>query len=340
MRFRIFLTFIFLACFFIIPQLSHAQLSPQDALTQLSQNVSVTLSPTYPEPNDVVNISLESYATDLDQSQIIWSVGGKVKASGVGEKSFSLQVGGAGTSNTVDITIKPASGAMFTKTITIKPTEVDLMWQGDTYTPPFYKGLSLWSAQSSITVLAIPHIVDSNGQEMKPSSLVYEWSRNGTVLGDQSGTGKNSLTILNSIFPTPQGIKVNISSGSSILATKSIIIYPTPTNILVYEDNPLYGPLFNRGVGDLINLQQKEVTLSAYPLFFGVNDKNDGSLSYSWAINGVGLNQKTSGVTFRAPDGASGQSNLSVQVENSSKFTQTGDKSFSVQFTTNQSSSI
>ena len=38
----------------------------------------------------------------------------------------------------------------------VNAQSVDLLWQGETYVPPFYKGKSLWSDQSRITLFAIP----------------------------------------------------------------------------------------------------------------------------------------------------------------------------------------
>ncbi len=331
MRFRTFFTLLLLTSYFLLPTSTHAQLTPEDALLELTQTISISIRPENPGPNSPVSISINSSATDLDNSQISWSVDGKVEKSGQGVKSFSLRTGNLGTSVTVDINIRPAVGESFRKTVVIKPSEIDLMWQGNTYTPPFYKGRALWSTQSRMTIFAVPHVTDSSGREINRSSLIYKWSRNDTVLGSLSGANKHSLTLSSSIFPAPQKIRVDVSTNGETLASKTIIISPTSPQILVYENNPLYGPLFNAEVGQRINLREKEITFVAYPLFFGVSDRNDASIKYSWSANGSNVGQNTSRVTFRSPDSA-GSSNLSIHAENSAKFTQTADKSFGVEF--------
>jgi hypothetical protein len=279
----------------------------------------------------VVNISLQSYAADLDQSKIVWSVGGKVEKSGVGEKAFSIQLGAQGTSKTISIDVYPLNGTAFRKSITIRPSEVDIMWKGNTYIPHFYKGRALWSNQSSLTIFAVPHVSNSSGKEIARSTLVYKWTRNGTVLGSQSGVGKSTLVINNSLFPAPQTIQVDISTGGEVLARGATTISPMNPELLVYEDSPLLGPLFNIEVGNRISLREKEITLSVFPFFFGVMDKNDSSLKYSWSANNSTIEQSASKVTFRSPE-ASGSSNISIHAENSSMFTQTADKAFGVEF--------
>lgn len=332
MRFRTFLLTLLVVPILFAPLFSNAQLTPQDALTQITQNVSIVTSPKNPEPNNMVSISIESYSTDLDQSKIVWAVDGKIVKSGTGIKNISVQAGGLGTSKSIEISISPTGATPFKKSLIIKPSEVDLVWQGNTYTPPFYKGRTLWSGQSDFTALAIPHIVNSSGREANPANFFYKWSRNGEAEGNSSGVGKNSIKLSTSIFPIPQEIQVEISDGDSILATKKTVISSNDMSLLVFEDNPLYGPLFNNGVIDKISLKEKEVTLIAYPLFFNTQARENSFISYSWLINGLASGQNTSSVTFRAPDNSGGSSDVSVHIGNTVNFTQMNDKSFNIGF--------
>src|SRR3990167_8183019 len=104
--------------------------------------------------------------------------------------------------------------------------EVDILWQGKTYTPPFYKGKTLWSSQSKIALLAIPHISGAGN----PVNLTYKWIKNGTVLGNINGVGKNTLAFTDSILSKPQTIKVEIlSEQKTVLASASIFVTPTPS---------------------------------------------------------------------------------------------------------------
>src|SRR3990167_742525 len=94
----------------------------------------------------------------------------------------------------------------FLLTTVVLAQSVDILWQGDTYTPPFYKGKSLWSNQSRITFVAIPQGLGN------PASLNYKWTKNGTVLGNINGIGKNTLSFTDSILSRPQTIRVDILS--------------------------------------------------------------------------------------------------------------------------------
>src|SRR3989344_1490686 len=118
----------------------------------------------------------------------------------------------------------------------INAQSIDILWQGETYTPPFYKGKTLLSTQSGITLVAIPHGLGSS------ANLNYKWTRNGTVLGNISGRGKNTLTFVDSVLSRSQTFKVDIlSSEDKVLASAFHTFIPTSPNLAVSENNPLYG---------------------------------------------------------------------------------------------------
>jgi len=332
MKFRTLSALLLLASYFLLPTPSYAQLSPEQALQQLTQTVSINMSPEYPGPNSNVNISIESFSTDLDTSKISWSVGEVVKKSGLGVKDFSLQTGPSGKSITVNISIEPQIGTSFIKTVTIQPGEVDLLWQGKSYTPPFFKGRALWSNQGQIIFLAIPHTSSADGTPLKPSDLIYRWSKDGTVLSNLSGTGKSSITLTDSVLSLPQTITVEVMSDTNtIVGSKSIRLASIAPSVLIYEDSPLYGPLFNREVGTNFILGSQEVSFSAFPLFFSTVSKSDSNISYSWGTNSAS-EQPGDRITFRAPDTGSGSSNISLKIDNISKILQSTQRSFLVQF--------
>src|SRR3989344_3741283 len=96
---------------------------------------------------------------------------------------------------------------------------IDILWQGETYTPPFYQGRTLWSTESRITLVAIPHNLGNR------NALNYRWTQNSTVLGNVSGVGKHSLSFMDPIISRPQKIKVEIMSGSgSVLSSAETTI--------------------------------------------------------------------------------------------------------------------
>ncbi len=204
---------------------------------------------------------------------------------------------------------------------------IDLLWQGDTYTPPFYKGRPLWTDQSRVIIVAIPDITGG-------SNLFYKWSKNGTVLGGANGVngiGQNSLIFTSSIIGRPQEINLDLlSSDKAVLASASINLDPTYPELLIYEDNPLYGLLFHREVGGRYNLTDEEVTLKAFPMFFSVENPLQSSLDFTWRTGGN--TNKESSVTYRIPDGASGTSEIFTQIKNTERILQSASKNFTLQF--------
>src|SRR3989344_2819964 len=81
---------------------------------------------------------------------------------------------------------------------------VDILWQGEVYTPPFYQGKTFWSKQSRIPLVAIPQSLGN------PANLTYKWTKNGTVLGNVNGVGKNSIYFVDSILSKGKTIEVEI----------------------------------------------------------------------------------------------------------------------------------
>lgn len=204
--------------------------------------------------------------------------------------------------------------------------EVDILWQGEAYTPPFYEGRAPWSRQSTITLVAIPQGIGN------PSSLHYKWSQDGTVLGLVSGPGRNTLRFEDSIFSKPQLIKVEILSlEEEVLAENQVVITPVNPVALIYEKNPLLGYMFHREVGNEFRLKEGEATFSAFPFFSAPPLRDGANLTYRWRTNstdsGVGHT-----VTYRVPEGGEGSARVGLIISNSSKILPNLSRNFLVQF--------
>ena len=203
---------------------------------------------------------------------------------------------------------------------------VDILWQGETYTPPFYEGRSLWSKQSRITLVAIPQGLGS------AANLNYKWTRNGTVLGNINGIGRNYISFLDSILSRPQIIKVEILSGQNVvLASTFVTVTPTASALAVYENNPLYGFMFHRETSGTHPLKEKEITFTAFPFFFSTSNRMDDIISYEWRTN-VGEAETKNSVTYRSPDNTVGSSQVSVSASNKNQITQDASKNFLIEF--------
>ncbi len=207
--------------------------------------------------------------------------------------------------------------------------EVDILWQGDTYTPPFYEGRALWSHQSRITLVAIPHGLGN------PAGLDYKWTKNGTVLGNVGGVGRNSISFVDSVLSRPQTIKVEIlAPDKSILATNSVFVEPRAPLVVVYENNPLYGFMFHRAVEDSYKLEKEEVSFTAFPIFFSVSGRASASVGYRWTSNAGGTDVNNS-VTYRSPTEGSGSARITVRAESRDTLLQSATKNLLIQFGNN-----
>jgi hypothetical protein len=208
---------------------------------------------------------------------------------------------------------------------TASAQSVELLWQGDGYVPPFYKGRSAWSQQTTLTLLAVPQGLGN------PASLNYRWSQNGTVLGSLSGVGKNTLSIRDTILSKSQRIGVEIvGSNSDTLASSVVVLTPREPALLAYENHPLYGILFNNEVSGTYIMKGSEITLTGFPLFFSVKSIADQNLTYKWQTSGSADNQNS--VTYRVPEGTSGSSLINASIAHKSNVLQVAQKKFLIQF--------
>ena len=203
---------------------------------------------------------------------------------------------------------------------------VDIIWSGVNYVPPFYQGGSLWSQEGSLMFMAVPQKLGN------PDGLIYKWIKDGTVLGSVSGVGKNALYSNDPLFSKPQRIEVQIvNSNDTVLAQNSVTVTPVAPEILIYEQHPLYGFLFNREVGSSYRLDGAEATFGAFPLFFSARGRDDGATSYNWRSGGK-QDSSESVVTYRVPEGTSGSSAISIKAANPKTVRQMLEKSFLIQF--------
>lgn len=326
MRYAIFLLIFVVTLGLYTP--AHAQLSD---LTQSS--VEVSLIPENPKAGETVQASIVSYLTDLDSASVVWQVNGKIIKSGIGVKMVNVTVGNIGDTTNITILIKTKEGDSITKTVSLTPASVDLMWQSDGYTPPFYRGKTMFGHQNTITFIAIPHM--SSAGEVNPQSYIYKWTQNGKALQDSSGYGKNTLTVTGSIISRPLKIEVEVSTPSSYATAYGYInVTPTDPFVLLYNKSPLYGIEFQKAIQGYVNMTEPEITVVATPMFFGIKNLTSPEISYAWSINGSSINNSLRDYmqVFRPKEGTSGTSNITVKVEHLDKILQFSSRSFNLSF--------
>jgi hypothetical protein len=246
-----------------------------------------------------------------------------------------------GKTTDIVVTAVTTNGVTISNSIKIGSGSVELIIEGNGYVPPFFKGKIPTGYQNTVSVVAFPHLADAKGVEYDPKTLVYQWKKNSRVVEDQSGYGKQTFTLVGDIVPRATNLNVTVSTrdGSRSASGLISVSYNSPS-LSFYEDNPLYGPLFNKIVGDSIFIgKEKETSVLAIPYGFNKPVSGLGDLSLTWMINGyehpeLSLNES---VTLRAPDGADGTSNIELTVNNNKDILQSASAGFSTRFSSKSS---
>jgi len=320
--------FLFTLFFVTAPFVSFAQLTPQD--------LSVKITPELPEPGDQVSLDVETFVADLNRSQIVWTLDGKEQAKGVGENTFSFTAGAIGTSHSLTIVVSTPDAGILSKTITIAPASVDLLWEAtDSYTPKFYKGKALNAHDSGVIVQALPYFISPNGSQVNPKSLIYSWSVNDKPQQSASGFGKDSF-----VFPGPSlyraaEVTVDVESpNSDYRARRTINLSAQAPKILFYEESPLFGQrLVNPVAGGSLELREDEVVVRAEPYFFS-NVDNSSAVEYEWKIDErdiVTVGNRNL-ITLRKPEEGAGRSAVSLEIKHIGKLLQFARESFTALF--------
>lgn len=312
------LTFVFFGLF----SMARAEFSLLDIKTN------IIVSPKNPSSNQNISLTLSS-PVSLNDAEITWSLDNKIVLKGVGEKILRFKTGPVGSNNKIGVVIKTQDGNIIYKDIEIRPADVDMLWEAYTYTPPFYKGKALDSTNSIIKIVAIPHLVNSDGAKISPQNLIYEWKIKDEVREDLSGLGKNTYTFQTDIIPTKETIEVGVKSVDGLSsASGQITLTSSNPKIVVFENNPLLGILFNSVIKNK-PLPSNETMLSAFPFFFST--KKSSGVDYTWRINEKIIDSKDSSVVFVKPT-ESGSSKISVQVKGIQSPFQKSGEGFYVSF--------
>jgi hypothetical protein len=298
----------------------------------LSNELNVEVDPTYPRPNETVSINLTLYTDDLNSADITWYQDGKSVLSGKGETTYSFRAGSVGEETNIEIKIKLLSGTSFSKTITLDPAGVDMVWEAYSYVPPFYNGKALHPMQGIFKVVAMPEFV-KNGKRVSAQNLIYQWSNMVDVYQSQSGYGKSVAILNGSLLGKQENIKVLVTDPVNNLSAEGFLdVTPVNPEIVFYQNDPYYGNIFDTAITGTFNLKTDEVQVLAAPYYF---TEQGGGLQYEWLLNGQTIPNLSGSRTaiFRKPeDKTSGISKISLQITNTNRILQEADGNLTMQF--------
>ena len=275
--------------------------------------VEITLSPEVPRPNQTISAGLSGVLVNLDLSDIYWYLDDEIQKHGMGEKSFSFTSGAIDEKTILDVVILIPDGRRIDLQKEIMPMEVDLLWETDTYTPPFYRGKALPTYKSSIKVVAVPNSKNID------TKFIYTWSIDNldNIVG-ASGYNRTSFVTFGSYAGYERGVNVSmVSFDKSKKVKSSIKIESVEPELVLYENNSLRGTLFNKALHKITEITGNEFSVKAEPYFVTTGEMKD--IKYEWAINNTKVESEDDRdkiITFTKPDDGSGGARLQAYIKN------------------------
>jgi len=326
--------FIFLSLYLLIILIISGVISPLQIKAVSPNSILVNVVPENPAPNENVNITLNSYASNLDSVLIVWFVDAKSIVSGIGKKSFSVNAPAFGGETTVTVTISLPDGEI-EKVITIRPASMFLLWQAnDSYVPPFYKGKALPTPDSEIKIIAMPE-VKAGASVVDSKNMIYTWKQDYTNMPESSGYGKNSFIYINDYLENSNTVSVIASTvDQKYSASASIDVGTSEVKILFYQNDTNLGTIWEHSLYDGYKIEGDAI-LEAAPYFISPKDLRIPVLSWVWSINNNKIDVSGSRkniIPLKVQEGTSGTSKVRLDIENKYRIFGTADGEINVTF--------
>ena len=261
---------------------AHAQLDSYVSKTALT----LSMSPEHPAPGELTRVEVLSSLFDLAASSMLWYVNGKVVAEGPGISSQNIAAGSAGKETSVRVIVSQEGVGSASVEASVRPVEMDLLWESDSYVPAFYRGRALPSEGASIRFQAVPRFFDSAGHLMPTSEIIFTWKKNGSVLQSVSGRGRAAAIIQGPVLFGFDTFSVEAKTvDGSLSSSASASISSTEPLVELYENNPLLGLMYHQALTGDIALAATEASFFAIPYFAPIQQVN--GLQYAWKVNGT-----------------------------------------------------
>jgi len=209
---------------------------------------------------------------------------------------------------------------------------VNLLYEAESYTPDFYRGRSLPSANVPIRVFVDANLVNANGSRVSPSNISYTWSVGGRVMQNISGVGKNYLVLAGPPLFGASIVGVEVTSPSGQSASRTVRIGAEEPILALYENSPLTGISLHNALSETDTLSDRKTTVVAEPYFFS-KPTSRGDIKYTWRINNTlaAANPGTPNATTISSTSTNGLL-VSVSAENTTNALQKVIRSWSLFF--------
>jgi hypothetical protein len=318
---------IVLLCFALgMPFVVAAQVVPT-----LAASLEISASPEASVPGGSVTVTAHSYSGNPDQTTYVWSVNGRTTDQGLGRNAITVTAGPLGSATVVSVSAVEGTTDRGTASITIRPADVDILWEGATYVPPYSGILPLPNGDSPMTFVAMPSVVGADGART-PDSLIYTWRVNNSQSPALAGLGKSVFMTTPPRFANPFNVSVEVATpDGSAHAAHSITIEPATPGIVVYEVVPLLGVRFDHAIQNTFTLVD-EATFEAFPLYVSAGDT---TVTSSWTVNGTAVAPQDSNsrvVTLRKTGTGAGQYAIGFSFASAARMFESAQESFVVTF--------
>ncbi len=300
----------------------------------LGEPVIIKMTPETVAPGGEVIISAESFLVDLDRSAILWLVDGKPAEGASNKKTFKTKAGALGSEKIVSFISEDSSGTRSESEIVLRPVELELLWESDSYTPPLYSGRAMNSPGSNMIAHALVRFVRANGATVPEGDIVYTWSFNGRVFGSASGRGHTTIKIPISGLYGDDIVSVDAVSLDGLFRATMNARAPSYEPFLVmFPYKPLFGIDYNNAVSNTAALPGREEGFAVIPYFSRSSSPRDRGLTYHWTIGGVDVPTDAITpflITLALGDQSAGVTSLEVLLENSYNILQTVRRSWNI----------
>ncbi len=317
--------------FLVVVGIAHAQ-----SFSAGADPMQYTITPETPGPNSPVSIEAEGVGSFLGNATISWQADGRTISSGAGLSTFQFTTGAVGTVSRIHLIIDSPTQGVITHDFVFAPSVVNLIWEAQTSVPPFYLGKALYSAGSTLKVVAFP-VVAQGKSLVALSKLSYQWSRGDNPDPAASGLGKNSYTFQGDEIQNSEDVVIDVYLGATKVARGEITIPATNPGLLLYTQDPLQGEILDQALSGAFNLRTQEITLKAEPYYFAKESIAGGALSYDWTLNGqetTGPNTAEGLLTLRQTGSGAGSAQVGVSLQNtdSDKLVQSASTALTLAF--------
>lgn len=256
--------------------------------TNSSADILLSLSPSYPGPHEQVRVSAQTFSFNVNTVALSWYVNGKQVKNGKGITEITITTSSIGTPTTVRVTASPPGTTRYDKTLTLWPSDLDVLWYTNTHTPVGYRGKALPVRGSIVTYVALPSLATGSGY-YNPKNLLYEWRVDNTLRKNQSGRGKNTLSLpITKSRNVPPQVSVRVyNEESTITQEKRLTISIQEPKLLFYEVRPLRGPSYEQVIENTHKITSGgETRILAEPYYASTKPS---FLRYQWNIDNTNI---------------------------------------------------